>query len=85
MRSLDLSPLQLEIVMHIANGMTFDEIAKKIDRSTVNTKKHAGIARRKMGVRTLPQLVSAVIANGQLEWQDNHRVLNGTSPDVVAH
>ena len=78
MRStIDLTELQLEIVMHLANGMTFDEIAKTIDRSTANTKKHANVARRKTGARTLPQLVSIVIANGQLDWDEERRVMNG--------
>jgi DNA-binding CsgD family transcriptional regulator len=77
MRSTDLSDLQLVIAMHIANGMTFDEIAKTVDRSTANVKKHANAARRRTGAKTLPQLVSIVIANGQLEWSDDRRVVNG--------
>lgn len=77
MRSSDLSDLQLVIACHLANGMTFDEIAKTVDRSTANVKKHANAARRKTGARTLPQLVSIVIAKGQLEWSDDCRVVNG--------
>jgi len=65
--------------MHIANGMTFDEIARTVDRSTANVKKHANAARRKTGAKTLPQLVSIIIADGHLDWSDNHRILNGVS------
>jgi DNA-binding NarL/FixJ family response regulator len=74
MRSTDLSSVQLEIVMHLANGKRFDEIAQEIDRCTANVKKHALAARRKKGARTLPHLVSIVIASGQLEWTESGRV-----------
>ncbi len=77
MRSTDLSDLQLMVACHLANGMTFDEIAKAVDRSTANVKKHANAARRKTGARTLPQLVSILIASGQLDWSEDQRVVNG--------
>ena len=76
MRSTDLSDLQLVIAMHIANGMTFDEIAKTVDRSTANVKKHANAARRKTNSRTLPQLVSVLIASEQLTWNSDRCVVN---------
>jgi DNA-binding CsgD family transcriptional regulator len=72
--------LQLEIVMHLANGRTLNEIAKTLDRSRSHIGQQADRARRKAQARTLPQLVSIVIASGQLEWQDNQRVLNGATP-----
>ena len=74
MRSTDLSDLQLQIAMHLANGMTFAEIATTVDRSTANVKKHANAARRKTNSKTLPQLVSVAIARGWLEWEDDQRV-----------
>ena len=74
MRSPELSDLQLQIAMHLANGMTFAEIATTVDRSTANVKKHANAARRKTGAKTLPQLVSVVIAQGKLVWEDDQRV-----------
>ena len=76
MRSADLSDLQLAVVMHLANGMTFAEIAITVDRSEANVKKHANAARHKTGARTLPQLVSVVIAQGRLEWEADQRVIH---------
>lgn len=70
MRSPDLSPLQLEIVMYIANGKTLGEIAVAVDRSRSHIAKQTDRARRKSGARTLPQLVSIVIASGRLGWLD---------------
>ena len=76
----DLSPLQLQIVMHISNGMTLKEIATMLDRSTSYIKQNANAARFKMNAKTLPQLVSVVIADGQLEWTEGKRVMNGDQP-----
>ena len=76
MRSRDLSQLQLEIVMHIANGERLGEIAVAVDRSRSYVAKQADLARRKVEAKTLPQLVSIVIASGTLAWQEDHRVLN---------
>jgi DNA-binding NarL/FixJ family response regulator len=73
----DLTVLQLQIVMSLANGMTLKEIAKSVDRSISHIKQQSDKAREKMGARTLPQLVSIVIAQGLLEWQKDHRVING--------
>jgi len=67
----------LKIVMHLSNGMTFHEVAQSLNCSDANIHKHAGIARRKLGARSIPQLVSIVIAHGQLEWTDAGRVVNG--------
>ncbi|HWI67370.1 MAG TPA: hypothetical protein VNS88_03185 [Nitrospiraceae bacterium] len=64
----ELSPLQLNIVMHIANGMAFRDIADTCVCSVSYVKQQAGVAKRKTQTRTLPQLVSVVIARGQLEW-----------------
>ena len=66
--SADLSKLQLEIVKNLANGMTLVQIAKDMDRSASYIKQNANAARFKTNTRTLPQLVSIVIARGQLEW-----------------
>jgi len=85
MRSRDLSQLELEIVMHIANGRSLGEIALAVDRSRSYVAKQADRARRKTHAKTLPQLVSIVIASGVLEWQNDQRVLNGNSVDAVAN
>jgi DNA-binding CsgD family transcriptional regulator len=78
--SPDLTVLQLEIVKYVANGFTLAEIAKEIDRSLSHCKKQADIARRKTGAKTLPQLVSIVIAKGQLAWTEQGRVVNQRLP-----
>jgi len=77
MRSPDLTALQLLIVMHLANGKTLGEIAVTVDRSRSNIKHQADRARQKMEAKTLPQLVSIVIASGKLEWTDQGRRVNG--------
>lgn len=73
----DLSPLQLQIALHLANGKKLHEIASMLDLSLSYINKSANNARRKTNARTLPQYVSVVIASGQLEWRDDQRVLNG--------
>ena len=75
----DLSVLQLQITMHLANGMTFAEIAVLLDRSTSFIKQNANAARYKLNAKTLPQLVSIVIASGELGWAKNQRVMNGSA------
>ena len=78
MRSRDLSPLQLEIAMHLANGKTLIEIATTVDRSVSYVKQQSNKARRKTNARTLPQFVSLVIANGQLSWDGERHHVNGS-------
>lgn len=73
----DLTILQLEIVKNLANGMTLVEIAIEMDRSKSYIKQNANAARFKTNTRTLPQLVSVVIARGLLEWNSEERVING--------
>lgn len=79
MRSPDLTQLQLLIVMHLANGQRLSEIATTLDRSRSHVSQQADKARRKLGAKTLPQLVSIVIASGKLEWTDEGRVVNGAT------
>jgi DNA-binding CsgD family transcriptional regulator len=76
LRTTELSLLQLQIVMHLSNGMTIGEVAKAVDRSEANVKYHTNQARAKCGAKTLPQLVSVVIAHGELQWSDGQRVLS---------
>jgi DNA-binding CsgD family transcriptional regulator len=81
-RSPDLSPLELEIVMHLANGKKIGEIAMLTDRSRSFIAKQANRARHKTGAKTLAHLVSIVIASGSLEWVDPEvgRIINGVEP-----
>ena len=79
-----LEPTQLEVVMHIANGMSLDEIAIEMHRSKSNVSYHLGRARQRCQASNLPHLVSIAIATGDLIWEDEEecRVLsshqNGT-------
>ena len=79
-RTTDLTPLQLTVVMHIANGVTLNEIAKKLDLSMSYIQRNADTAREKTNARSLPQLVSIVIASGKLEWKGNKRVVRSQGP-----
>lgn len=83
-RPVDPQPLtqtQLEVVVHLANGMKMEEIAQETHRSRSSVAKVLNSARDRAGARTLPHLVSIVIASGVLEWKpdDNERALNGHS------
>jgi DNA-binding CsgD family transcriptional regulator len=69
----------LEIVMHLANGKTLGEIALAEDRSRSYIAKQTDKARRKSGARTLPQLVSIVVASGKLDWDGERRSVNGAT------
>jgi FixJ family two-component response regulator len=74
-RTTELSALQLTVVMHIANGMTLREIANHLDLSMTYIQRNADTARDKMNARSLPQLVSMVIAAGKLDWQAGERII----------
>lgn len=63
-----LTKTQLELVVHIANGLRHDEIAEKTHRSVSSVKKTLATAQSRAGARTLPHLVSIVISQGLLEW-----------------
>jgi DNA-binding CsgD family transcriptional regulator len=78
MRSQELTDVQLEMVKHLANGMMFHDIAIAMNCSDSNIHKQLGLARKKTQAKTLPHLVSIVIARGQLEWSAAGRVLNGS-------
>jgi FixJ family two-component response regulator len=72
-RTTELSQLQLTVVMHIANGMTLREIASDLNLSMTYIQRNADTARDKVGARTLPQLVSMLIASGKLDWVSGRR------------
>lgn len=77
-----LSPIQLEIVMHLANGMTIEEIANEMSYSPSNINRHCGRARRAAHAKTLPHLVSIAIGCGVLVWDDEEhtRYLEESDP-----
>ena len=75
LRTTELSALQLQIVMHICNGMKIGEIAKEVARSEANVKYHADQARAKCEAKTLPQLAAVVVGQGYLHWDgEQHAV-----------
>lgn len=71
----ELSDRQLQIVMHLANGFTFKEIANQMYLSVSAVKQQANTARRRCDAKTLPHLVSIVISQGVLFWTDDGRSL----------
>jgi len=74
-----LTVIQLELVVHLANGKRMNEIAEATHRSRSSVEKTLSTAQKRAGAKTLPHLVSIVIAQGMLEWQsdDQERKLNG--------
>jgi len=72
-----LDTVQLEIVMHLANGKQIDEIALEMHRSRSDINRRIGLARRRCKANTLPHLVSIAIASGVLVWENEQRTLNG--------
>ena len=69
--NVKLTDLQLEIVCHLANGLTQEEISKKTFRSLANVQLHLTRAKQKTGARSVPHLVSIVIASGALVWTND--------------
>ena len=72
---LDL--VQLEIVMHLANGKQIEEIATSMHRSRSDINRRIGLAPKRCRATTLPHLVSIAIASGALVWENEQRSLNG--------
>lgn len=70
---------QLELVVYVANGLRHDEIAVETHCSVSTVKKTLAAAQRRAGARTLPHLVSIVIASGVLEWRDDERQITTDS------
>lgn len=63
-----LSKVQVEIVMHLANGLQIDEIAEAMHFSRSNVEKNLMRARRRAHAKTTFHLISIVIGTGVLEW-----------------
>lgn len=61
---------QLEIVAYVANGCTTSEIAEKMHLSKSSIQATLDTARKRAQARTLPHLVSIVIASGDLVWNE---------------
>lgn len=80
-KTKELTPRQLELVVHLANGHRVEEIAIMEHLSVSSVEKTIRTARKRAGARTVAHLVSLVIASDSLEWNPEHRVryLNGDS------
>lgn len=76
---MTLTDRQLELTCHLANGMTIAEIADHVHLSKSSVEKTLTAARRKAGARTLPHLVSIVIAQGRLYWTPGGRSVDDPS------
>ncbi len=75
----ELTRTQLEIIVHVANGLRYEEIAALTHRSESSVRKILLTARVNAEANSTAHLVSIVIATGVLEWRGNERRLNGTS------
>jgi len=62
---------QLEMVVHVANGLTTAEIAEHMHLSQSSVQQTLDKARTRASAKTLPHLVSIVIASGALEWNED--------------
>ena len=80
-----LDPVQLEVIMHIANGKSLEEIATLMHRSRSNVSYHIGRARQRAHANNLPHLVSIAIATGDLVWEDDQecRVLSSNGATLA--
>lgn len=79
-RSADLTPYQLEVVVLLANGKSFAQIAREIDRSMSYVTKQAFYARKKLGANNTPHMISLLYSSGQLEWDaESESVVRGRS------
>jgi DNA-binding NarL/FixJ family response regulator len=77
-----LDPIQLEIIMYLANGKQIEEIAVAMHRSRSDINRRIATARKRCHANTLPHLVSIAIASGALVWVDEQRAINGYHAEV---
>jgi DNA-binding CsgD family transcriptional regulator len=78
MSSDKLTDRQLQIIMHLCNGWSQEEIALQLYLSVSGVNKLVATARRAMGARNNVHLVSMVIASGLLFYlpDDRERTLD---------
>lgn len=62
---------QLQLLVHVANGLTFDEISDEEGISPKTVKRHLDDARSRMGARNLPNLVALAVSAGMLVYLDD--------------
>lgn len=69
----ELTDRQLEIVKHLCNGMSLEEISGEMYLSLTTVKNHVAAAKRLTGAKTNVHLASIVIASGKLYWTPTGR------------
>jgi DNA-binding CsgD family transcriptional regulator len=83
---VELTQRQQELVMHLANGLRYEEIADEMNLSLGSVKTTVATARRRAGANTVPHLVSIAIAHGILVWNadDQQRAMknDGAGPEA---
>lgn len=67
---MDLSDRQVELVMHLANGLRYEQIADAMGLSMSSVKQTVKRAQQNAGANTVPHLVSICIADGELVWNE---------------
>jgi DNA-binding CsgD family transcriptional regulator len=63
-----LTKTQLELIAYLANGYRYGEIAELTHRSESSVKSTLATAQQRAGAKTMPHLISIVIANDLLVW-----------------
>lgn len=79
-----LTDRQLEIVMHLCNGLSQDDIAMTMHLSVSSVNQSIASARRAAKAKTTVHLASIVIASGRLYWTDDGE-RSTEQPVPVAH
>jgi DNA-binding CsgD family transcriptional regulator len=70
---MDLTDRQVECVMHLANGLRYEQIADKMGLSMSSVKQTVKRAQIRVGATTVAHLVSMCIADGELVWNVDER------------
>jgi DNA-binding NarL/FixJ family response regulator len=65
-----LDTVQLEIIMHLANGKQIDEICTDMHRSRSDVNRRIKIARSRCKAKTIAHLCCMAIASGSLVWEN---------------
>jgi DNA-binding CsgD family transcriptional regulator len=68
--NINLNDTQLQIVMHLCNGKTLEEISVEMHYSLTNIKRYLTDAKRRTNARSNVHLASLVIASGVLFYTD---------------
>jgi DNA-binding CsgD family transcriptional regulator len=66
-----LTDRQLEIICHLCNGLSQEEIANTMNLSVSAINNHVIRARTRVGAKTTVHLASIAIAQGNLYWTDD--------------